>query len=55
MWKIDPFAANIENNNLNMTEKKYLIDLFNGIYVKSYFKLKVVRRIKSMYLVTREV
>jgi hypothetical protein len=34
-----------ENNKLNMTEKKYLIDLFNDIYVKSYFKLKVVHRI----------
>jgi hypothetical protein len=38
-------AANNENNKLNMTEKKYLIDLFNGIYVKSYFKLKVIRKI----------
>jgi hypothetical protein len=38
-------AANNENSKLNMIEKKYLIDLFNGIYVKSYFKLKVVRRI----------
>jgi hypothetical protein len=38
-----------------MTEKKYFIDLFNGIYVISYFKLKVVRIILSMHLVVREV
>jgi hypothetical protein len=38
-------AANNENNKLNMIEKKYLIDLFNGTYAKSYCKLKVVRKI----------
>lgn len=27
MWIIDPFAENIENNNLSMNEKESLIDL----------------------------
>lgn len=29
MWLIDPFAANIENNNININEKENLVDLLS--------------------------
>ncbi|XP_022183319.1 zinc finger MYM-type protein 6-like [Myzus persicae] len=37
MWIIDPFAANNENNKLNMSEKESLIDLSSDSSLKTKF------------------